>query len=693
MEIQKRLISKKAIEVCGILSAAGYEAFLVGGCIRDLLLGQIPKDYDITTNATPDQVKSVFSKTYDTGLQHGTITVIQNGEPFEITTYRSEGTYSDGRKPDSVEFVKDIKEDLSRRDLTINAIAYDPIKNEVVDPFGGMNDINDKIIKAVGNPNERFTEDGLRTMRVARFAARLGFSVDPETKSAISNSLETLSKVSKERMRDEIVKTLATSSPSTGLNILLDTGAMGIVNPALESQAVSGTFKNVDSSHGSVDTKVAILLNNLSPQEINNILTSLKFSNDEIHNVLFLRQAKDELAKFANDGSTTAARKLASFIKGITERGGGIRGKDSRKWTFEQSLSELIDFANSLSLPGADQIQKVVSEKPITMKDLAISGNDLMSTIGVKPGKRVGELLKLLYDEIVSNPEINEKDKLLDLARKFESSALHALKQITKLGIKDWWRFSDLEEKELLNTEYDFGGGLKFRAGDVPELASQIEVPAGPEEHHPEKNQLLHTNLVFQQAKKLSDDPMIWFAALLHDLGKSYTDKSKWPKQHEHEEIGVPYVEHVSNLLGVTPEWKEFAKLVAENHLKCHRSKELTTKTLRKLFDLFKNDKEKFMAFITTCEADAYGRYGGHATEPYTQKDYLIKKWEEGLAPPRQQGSTLAVSGDDLMKEFNLKPGPELGKILKILKEVAENNPDMNNKEDLMNIAKMSIGN
>src|ERR1035437_369483 len=174
---------------------------------------------------------------------------------------------------------------------------------------------------------------------------------------------------------------------------------------------------------------------------------------------------------------------------------------------------------------------------------------------------------------------------------------------LVKVGAKEWWRLSDPEEKDLLNKEYDFGNGLKFKAKDIPELASQIDAPAGPTEHHPEKNALLHTNLVFDQAKKISNDPMVWFAALLHDLGKSYTDKNIWPKQHGHEELGVPYVEHVSDLLGVTPEWKEFAKLVTFNHLNCHRAKELSPKSLRKLFGLFNNDKKSFMNFISTCEA------------------------------------------------------------------------------------------
>jgi len=684
MSIDKAKIAPKAIEVCRMLQEKGFQSYLVGGCVRDLLMGTSPKDWDIATNAKPEQVKEVFPKTYDTGLQHGTITVSMGptvADHFEVTTYRTEGEYSDGRRPDSVAFVGNIEEDLARRDLTINAIAYDPVKDRLVDPYGGMSDLNGKVIKAVGDPNERFAEDGLRTMRVARFAARLGFTVDPETESAISNNLNVLSKVSKERMRDELTKTLMTSSPSVGLGILLKTGALGVLGSAFSNASISQTFPAIDSSKGSMETKMALLLHKLSRPELEKTLRDLKFSNVEMKKILFLHTAMLEFVKFHTDATPLGARKFLSFVKNEAPEG------------YEKSLGEFLDYSQSLGLPALQELRSLLHEKPVAKKELDISGNDLMSTLNMQPGPKIKKVLDALYTEVLANPELNEKSKLLELAKKFESMAQTSLRQtLVKAAAKDWWRLSDPEEKELLEKEYDFGGGLKFKAKDIPELASQIEVPAGPEIHHPEKNQLLHTSLVFEQAKKLSDDPMVWFAALLHDLGKSYTDKAIWPKQHGHEELGVPYVERVSNLLGVTPEWKEFAKLVAENHLNCHRAKELSPKTLRKLFELFNNDKEKFMAYVTTCEADAYGRHGGYANQPYAQKDYMQQKWDEGIELNKQKPSTLAVSGDDLMREFGLTPGAELGKIIKAIKEAVANNPDMNDRQKLLDFAKSLLG-
>jgi tRNA nucleotidyltransferase (CCA-adding enzyme) len=679
--LDRSKINPKAIEVCRMLQENGFQAYLVGGCVRDLFMGVTPKDWDVATNAKPFQIKKVFPKTYDTGLQHGTITVIMGptvADHFEVTTYRVEGEYSDGRRPDSVDFVDNINEDLARRDLTINAIAYDPVNNKIVDPFGGLNDINNKVIKAVGDPNERFAEDGLRTMRVARFAARLGFSVDPKTKDAIADNLETLSKVSKERIRDELTKTLMTNSPSIGLNILWSTRALKVLGPAFSSSAILQTFPAIDACKGVMETKLAVLLNTLPISQVEVTMRDLKFSNTEIKKVLFLMLAKQELNKFNSEPSPLSARKFLAFIKN--------NGPDG----YEKSLVEFINFADALHLAGLEQLRNMLTEKAISRKELDISGHDLMTHLNMQPGPKIKQVLDKLYNEVLTNPELNEKSKLLELAKQFESIAHTCLRQIVIKASDEWWRLSDSEEKDLLEKEYDFGGGLKFKAKDIPELASQVKVPAGPIEHHPEKNQLLHTQMVFEQAKKLSDDPMVWFAALLHDLGKSFTDPKQWPKQHDHEALGVPYVEQVSNLLGVTPEWKEFAKLVAKNHLSCHRIKELSPKALRKLFELFKNDKDKFMAYITACEADAKGRLG-FADRPYPQKDFAIETWDKGL-PLLNPKSDLAISGDDLIQQFGLKQGPEVGKILKQIKDLVAANPDMNDREYLLDYVRTLLG-
>ncbi len=669
-------IQPNATEVCRMLQEKGFSAYLVGGCVRDLLMGGTPKDWDIATNAKPDQTKAIFPKTYDTGLEHGTITVSMGptvADHFEVTTYRTEGDYTDGRRPDSVAFVDDIEADLARRDLTINAIAYDPVNSKIIDPFGGLKDLDAKVIKAVGDPNARFAEDGLRTMRVARFAARFGFTVEPETEAAIKNNLAVLAKVSKERMRDELTKTLMTSQPSVGLHILFVTGALGVLGPAFISNTMASTFPQVDACQGAMETKVAVLLHKLDSSMVERTLKELKFSNTESKKVLFLLVALKEFVKF--NGDSVTSRKFLSFVKNMGPEG------------YETSLAQFIHFAHAIGVTNFAQLNK--SEAPVGRKDLDISGNDLMSQLNVPPGPKLKKILDHLYEEVLTDPSKNEKSKLLELASEFEKMAFIALTESrTKKAAPDWWRLSPGEEKDLLNKEYDFGNGNKFRVGDIPELASQVEVPAGPEEHHPEKNQLLHNNMVYDKARELSEDPMVWFAAALHDLGKSYTDKTKWPKQHGHEVGGVPFVQRVSDLLGVSPEWKEFASIVAENHLKCHRSEELTPKTLKKLFDLFKNDQVAFQAFLTSCEADAKGRMGGYADKPYDQKEYLTRKWEQGFPIHKNQGSSIALTGNDLMQELGLKPGPEVGKIMKTIKEMVGADPMLNDRDTLLGIAK-----
>jgi tRNA nucleotidyltransferase/poly(A) polymerase len=425
-----------------------------------------------------------------------------------------------------------------------------------------------------------------------------------------------------------------------------------------------------------METKVAVLLHNDSGSA-EKTLRELKFSNTEAKRVMFCLAAAKEFSKFAGTPSGLEARRFLAYVKNMGPEG------------FDRSLHEFFTFAEAVHLNQLEQLKSLLSEKVISRKELDISGNDLMTTLNVAPGPRIKSILDSLYNEVLHHPELNEKSKLLELAGKFEKIAFTALTESrTKKAAPDWWRLSPGEEKDLLDKEYDFGNGIKFKVKDIPELASQVEVPAGPEQHHPEKNQLLHNNMVYDKAREISEDPMVWFAAALHDLGKSYTDKTKWPKQHGHEVGGVPFVERVSDLLGVSPEWKEFASIVAENHLKCHTSQQLTPKVLKRLFDLFKNDKEKFNAFLTSCEADAQGRMGGYADKPYEQKQYLSQKWDEGFPVHKNQGSTLALSGSDLMQELGLKPGQELGKILKTIKEMVDANPMLNDRETLLGIAK-----
>lgn len=205
-------IPQKAAQILKTLNAAGYEAYVVGGCVRDSILDRVPGDWDITTSALPEQVKELFHRTVDTGIQHGTVTVMMGKEGFEVTTYRVDGEYHDGRHPDAVTFTRSLEEDLKRRDFTINAMAYHP-EHGLVDLFGGMEDINGKIIRCVGDPVERFTEDALRMLRAVRFSAQLGFTVEENTKAALARMSGNLEHVSAERIQTELVKLLVSDHP------------------------------------------------------------------------------------------------------------------------------------------------------------------------------------------------------------------------------------------------------------------------------------------------------------------------------------------------------------------------------------------------------------------------------------------------------------------------------------------------
>ncbi|HEX6240164.1 MAG TPA: hypothetical protein VFZ61_04705, partial [Polyangiales bacterium] len=212
--LTEQQIPREVLELCRSLTARGYRAWIVGGCLRDLLLGRGAADWDLATDARPDQVAQVFPRVLPTGIAHGTVTVRHRGQSFEVTTLRGEGAYSDGRRPDSVSFVSDIEEDLSRRDFTVNAIAYEPVTCALFDPFGGQADLSRRLIRAVGAAERRFSEDGLRVLRAARFCASLEFQLDPDTEAAIAGTLDTFRKVSAERVRDEWMKALRARQPS-----------------------------------------------------------------------------------------------------------------------------------------------------------------------------------------------------------------------------------------------------------------------------------------------------------------------------------------------------------------------------------------------------------------------------------------------------------------------------------------------
>lgn len=403
--ILRKDVHPLALEVCAALQQHGYQAFIVGGCVRDLLLEKTPKDWDICTDADPEQVAAIFPRTLPTGLQHGTVTVCM-GEGvenhFEVTTFRVEGQYTDGRRPEVVHFVKKVEEDLARRDLTINAIAYDPIANRAVDPFMGIFDLKNEMIRAVGKPVERFQEDGLRIMRVARFAARFGYKVDEETLAGMRDALETLKKVSKERVADELRKTLMTESPGYGLLILLSSGAMDIACPILTSYDTS-ILPLARQCYGHLETRLAFLYHHIPVERVEQELLDLKMSTKEIKRVVFLLTTLAKFYSFKECSTLLAYRKFIARIKN--------EAPDPWEYTYEQ----FIELAKALGQPF-EKLTFYDDEVVPARKELAINGNDLMA-LGITPGPKLKLLLDNCYQEILIRPEKNTKEYLLDLVR------------------------------------------------------------------------------------------------------------------------------------------------------------------------------------------------------------------------------------------------------------------------------------
>lgn len=404
-------INPNALEICQKLYNSGYQAFIVGGCIRDLLLNLTPKDWDITTNALPDEIIRIFNKTIPTGLQHGTITVILNNELFEVTTFRTESTYSDGRRPDHVTFVSSIEEDLSRRDLTINAMAFDPINQKIIDPFQGSQDLENKIIRAVGAPLERFNEDALRILRVARFASRFNFKIDLNTLQGMEASREQIRHISKERIKEELSKILISNHPEIGLNILIQSKIIPFISSILESHQISGALRHmlplIQHCKGEWITKLALLFFPSLDQELENELKKLTFSNLEIKKVLYLNSNID---KYFNTYKDLPFTDIKCFIASLKNT---AIDENSYDEFCKYCLALECDFTN-------DHIALINIYIPLR-KELKINGDDLIA-LGFEKGKNIGHTLDLAYQQIIENPELNERMWLINFCLKLKAN-------------------------------------------------------------------------------------------------------------------------------------------------------------------------------------------------------------------------------------------------------------------------------
>ncbi len=379
-----------AVNCLNTIKEKGYEAYFVGGCVRDAVIGRQYDDVDITTNATPDQIMSIFEHTVPTGIAHGTVTVIIDGNNIEVTTYRAEKGYSDSRHPDLVNFVSDLREDLSRRDFTINALAFDP-ERETVDLFGGMNDLEAKIIKAVGDPLVRFKEDALRILRAFRFSSVLGMNIEDKTKDAAFKLAGTVKKVSGERILSELKK-LVGGNISKDFCDFIGTGA-------LEPFGISSLNYDppVFAAFGKLDTditeKTAIFLS-LTKHDFRLIKSTLKPSSALIDYLEFFD-------KFSTDEINLSTRRdIKIALKSYSKR--FISAYLNRLSLYDTMLSEKI-FEVIYDIEQADE--------PYLLEHLCINGNDL-SKLGIK-GRDIGRLLNQALELVIDEPTLNKNDTLL----------------------------------------------------------------------------------------------------------------------------------------------------------------------------------------------------------------------------------------------------------------------------------------
>ena len=369
------------------LNEKGFEAYAVGGCVRDSLLGRQPKDWDITTSARPEQVKSLFRRTIDTGILHGTVTVMLDGAGYEVTTYRVDGEYADGRHPKQVVFTPDLLEDLKRRDFTINAMAYSH-KTGIVDAFGGTKDLDGRLIRCVGNPVERFEEDALRILRAIRFSAQLDFSIEKETCSAVMRIAPNLSKVSKERIQAELTSLLQSGHPEK-IKKVYEMGISQYISPAF-SQVPWQSFQVPDSLSSEKYVRGGAFLRMAGPDMAVQVLKELKMDLDTISRVRVLAAWADrEVKAEAEEVRRAMSRMLPEVWDVLAELNG--YGERVRCLT-----EEIRDRGDCLDL-----------------KHLAVNGQDLIA-VGIRPGKEMGRSLEELLDRVLENPERNQKEVLLE---------------------------------------------------------------------------------------------------------------------------------------------------------------------------------------------------------------------------------------------------------------------------------------
>jgi len=434
MKIQ---LPEKVKVVIQTLEAAGYEAYAVGGCVRDSVLGRIPADWDITTSALPEQVKELFHRTIDTGIEHGTVTVMMDKEGFEVTTYRVDGEYRDHRHPEQVNFTGELKEDLRRRDFTINAMAYND-RCGMVDAFGGIEDLKHGVIRCVGVARERFEEDALRILRAVRFAAQLGFEIEKETADAARALAGNLKDISAERIQTELVKLLVSPHPEM-LRTAYELGITRVVLPEFDVMMETPqhhphhmysvgehTLKALEFTDPEKVLRLSVLFHdfgkpqtrttvdgvdhfhghaNVSAQETVRIMRRLKFDNatmDQVKRIVLYHDARPQPDE--RQIRRLLHRAGEDIFPGLFQ----VMGADILAQSEYRKMEKLVN------LERVHQVYDEILKRKdcISLKNLQVTGKDLIAA-GMKPGKKIGEILNQMLEDVLETPEHNEREYLL----------------------------------------------------------------------------------------------------------------------------------------------------------------------------------------------------------------------------------------------------------------------------------------
>lgn len=436
------ILPEKVQYILHTLEEAGFEAYAVGGCVRDSLLGREPDDWDITTSARPQQVKAVFPRTIDTGIQHGTVTVMMGKEGFEVTTYRIDGEYEDSRHPKEVIFTANLVEDLKRRDFTINAFAYND-RSGIVDAFDGMTDLQNGIIRCVGEAKERFTEDALRMMRAVRFSAQLGYSIEEKTKEAIIELAPNLKNISAERIQVELVKLLQSPHPDY-LRIAYDLGITKVILP--EFDRAMETPQNNPHHVYNVGEHLLHTLLYVKPDRSLRIAALLhdiakpdteETDSDGISHFHGHADAGEEKAaailrrlKFDNDTISKVKKYVKYHDYKIEPRPRAVRralnkiGKEYFEQILELKQADMLAQSTYQREEKEENLRQVRAlyeeilrkEECVSLKELALTGKDLME-LGVPQGKQLGMILQQLLEDVLENPEHNTREYLVTLVQ------------------------------------------------------------------------------------------------------------------------------------------------------------------------------------------------------------------------------------------------------------------------------------